>query len=75
MKIKTLQQAEHHAINYLQHSTVVVGENGDISADCDVDETCKVHEGKSENFFIVRGERKVKEVKKAKAKDNDSEIK
>lgn len=68
MTIATLQQAEHHAINYIQHSTLVVGENGDISADCDVDETCKVHEGKGEAFFIVKGERKVKEVKKAKDK-------
>ncbi|GEM_PF-2696992 len=76
MKIETLQQAEHHAAKYLQHLTLVVSEKGEISASCNIDETCKVYEGKGEKFFIVNGERKVKEVKKIKEiKDNGSEIK
>lgn len=82
MLIENEQQAEHHAVKYLEHLTLVVSEKGSISASCDIDETCKVHESKGEKFFIVRGTRIVKKAKEIKvikkAKDteeNEPEIK
>lgn len=74
MLIANLDQAKNHAVVYLQHETLVVSATGEISADCDIDATCKVYEARGEAFFIVNGVRKVKEikeVKKAKDKQND----
>ena len=70
MLITSLDQAKNHAIVYQQHGTLVVSATGEISADCDIDATCKVYEARNEAFFIVNGERKIKEIKKAKDKQN-----
>ena len=64
----TRAQAKHAAKDYLHCSTLVVGENGDIHANCNIDEICTEHEKKEEKFFILKGERIVK---KAPAKQKD----
>ena len=72
MLIANELQAKRHASKYLKHNTLVVGENGDIHANCNVDDVCKQHEDQNEKFFIINGERVAKK-SKVKTKDNDAE--
>lgn len=62
--IKDEAHARFHAAKYLQCLTLVVGENGDIHANCDVEEVCSAHENAGEKFYILKGERKKKKADK-----------
>ena len=57
--IGTEDKAKSHAKTLLTKSeyenseTLVVGEHGDIHANCNVDEICTQHESSNEKYFIL----------------------
>lgn len=62
MQIANLQNAIEYSIGFHQHPTLVVGENGDVHANCNVDAVCDQHEMQGEKYFIVKGQRTPKAV-------------
>lgn len=69
--IKNEQHAKEYAKKFLGSETLVVGANGDIHADCNIDEVCKMHEESKEEYFILKGERVVSKPKNDKNKKDD----
>jgi hypothetical protein len=71
MKINTAERALRCAqvalSKYrLKVDTLVVSENGDVFANCNVDSTCRDLEKNNVNFFILNGERTKKVPKEDK---------
>lgn len=68
MKINNLHQAKNCAIQYLKHDTIVVTEDGDIHASCDIDNVVSDLKKEKKNYFIVKGELKSETTKDKKVK-------
>lgn len=60
MLIESTQAAEYHAKKSLSHfkgeiKTLVVGQDGDVHANCDVDEVVKQHKQGKKKYFVLKG--------------------
>lgn len=64
IQILNLQNAKEHSSGLSHYENIVVSENGNIHANCDINAVCEQYEALQENFFIVKGERKIKVEKK-----------
>lgn len=57
MTIKSEYQARGYAKAYLNYDTLIVSENGDINANCNVDDVCTAYDSAEVSFFLLKGER------------------
>lgn len=71
-KVNNISQAQRHSQNYLHHSTLVVDEQGNIYASCDVEKVCDMLMGKEIIHYVINGNKEVtaapKKATKKKAK-------
>lgn len=63
--VDSLNKATHLAKDHLIYDNVIVSVNGDVYANCDIDAVCATLETAGEDFFIVKGQRKIVVTKKA----------
>lgn len=54
--VKDIQHAKRLAKAHLNHDNIVVSENGDVYANCDLDEVVSQLKKNKEKFFIIKGE-------------------